>query len=397
MRATLSRRRGSAELRSEAGVTVAGVDSRTRRVEASALPTRLTAGRAPLSAAFLRLRSDEQLVALFRAGSDDAFRAIHERYGARLLAYTRQMLRGGGDPEDALQDVFIRAYRSLRSSDRPVMLRAWLYRIAHNRCIDELRRPHPLPSELAGDAEPAFGAPAALARAAGGRRTQRRARASGRRRAHTPEPAALGAADARAAGSQLRGARERDGDLGAGGEVAAAARAHRADRDQRGSRHALRRDPRRAAPRRRPQGARIGGRARRHCGECAICEAYRGELKRVSRGFASLTPSGPLAQLGMLLGFGGGGGSGGGAQRRPAGARGGGRRRCRECRRRCGGRRRRAGRPDRDQGGRRGLLRGAAHDRRSGRDRPSTQAPARRGAASSATRGRRPASRRRAG
>ena len=54
-------------------------------MEASALPTRLAAGRAPFSAAFLRLRSDEQLVAMFRAGSDEAFRAIHDRYRARLL------------------------------------------------------------------------------------------------------------------------------------------------------------------------------------------------------------------------------------------------------------------------------------------------------------------------
>ena len=131
-------------------------------MEASALPTRLNRSRAPLSVAFLRVRSDEQLVALFRAGSDDAFRAIHDRYRARLLAYARQMLHGAvSDPEDALQDVFMRAYRALRASDRPVMLRAWLYRIAHNRCIDELRRPCPLPSELAADAVPAFSAPGA--------------------------------------------------------------------------------------------------------------------------------------------------------------------------------------------------------------------------------------------
>ncbi len=117
-------------------------------------------GRAPLSSAFLRLRSDEQLVAMFRAGSDDAFRVIHDRYRVRLLAYARQMLRGGsGDPEDALQDVFLRAYRALRVNNRPVTLRAWLYRVAHNRCIDELRRPGPLPAELAADAEPAFGGP----------------------------------------------------------------------------------------------------------------------------------------------------------------------------------------------------------------------------------------------
>ena len=132
-------------------------------------------------------------MALFRAGSDDAFRAIHDRYRARLLAYARQMLHGAiSDPEDALQDVFMRAYRALRASDRPVMLRAWLYRIAHNRCIDELRRPCPVPSELAADAEPAFSAPArrpsrrpsrsAARRSPGWSPTCRRFRASSARR-----------------------------------------------------------------------------------------------------------------------------------------------------------------------------------------------------------------------
>jgi RNA polymerase sigma factor (sigma-70 family) len=281
-------------------------------VEASALPTRLTAGRAPLSAAFLRLRSDEQLVALFRGGSDDAFRAIHDRYGARLLAYTRQMLRGGGDPEDALQDVFIRAYRSLRSSDRPVTLRAWLYRIAHNRCIDELRRPHPLPSELAADAEPAFGGPAA----------------SREPPAVAERSAALArlVADVRTLPSQQRSAllmRELQGlsydELASAMAISVPAvkslllRARTGMIEISAARDTpcaeIRDELIRAADRR----VRVGGRARRHCGECASCEAYRGELKRVSRGFASLTPSGPLAQLGLLLGFGGGGGSGGGS------------------------------------------------------------------------------------
>src|SRR5947209_893547 len=89
----------------------------------------------------LRFRSDEQLVALFRAGHDEAFRAIHERYHKRLLAYARQMLPRRQDAEDALQDIFVRAYAGLRASDRELALRAWLYRVAHNRCVDELRRP----------------------------------------------------------------------------------------------------------------------------------------------------------------------------------------------------------------------------------------------------------------
>jgi RNA polymerase sigma factor (sigma-70 family) len=95
------------------------------------------------------MRSDDQLVALFRMGYDEAFRAIHDRYRQRLLAYTRQMLAGSrSDAEDVLQDVFLRAYAALRQDDRPVTLRAWLYRVAHNRCIDHLRRPVPAAAEV---------------------------------------------------------------------------------------------------------------------------------------------------------------------------------------------------------------------------------------------------------
>ena len=115
-------------------------------VEASALSAPQQAHRLKISisAPLLRLRSDEQLVALFRAGNEDAFRTIHDRYRARLFAYVRQMLAGSkSDAEDAVQDVFLRAYGALRSDGRDIALRAWLYRVAHNRCIDQLRRPVP--------------------------------------------------------------------------------------------------------------------------------------------------------------------------------------------------------------------------------------------------------------
>ena len=82
-------------------------------MEASTIPVpavsspqrgRLVAG--PL----LRLRTDEQLVRLFRAGNEEAFRVIHDRFRVRLLAYARQMLGGSrADAEDVLQDVFARS------------------------------------------------------------------------------------------------------------------------------------------------------------------------------------------------------------------------------------------------------------------------------------------------
>ncbi len=119
-------------------------------MEASALPATvgLARTRTAIGAPLLRIRSDEQLVSMFRSGNEDAFRAIHDRYRQRLVAYTRQMLAGStADAEDAVQEIFVRAYSGLRASQRELALRAWLYRVAHNRCIDELRRPQTVPTE----------------------------------------------------------------------------------------------------------------------------------------------------------------------------------------------------------------------------------------------------------
>ena len=46
--------------------------------------------------------------------------------------------RGGAD--DIVQDVFISAYRNLLSSDREIAFKPWVYEIAKNACIDQLRR-----------------------------------------------------------------------------------------------------------------------------------------------------------------------------------------------------------------------------------------------------------------
>lgn len=118
-------------------------------MEASALHHPLRADRPGGRARLLRMRSDEQLLSLFRLGDDDAFSALHDRYRGRLVAYAQRMLGGSrSDAEDAVQDVFLRAYRVLGEDARPVAIRAWLYRVAHNRCVDQLRRTAPDPAEV---------------------------------------------------------------------------------------------------------------------------------------------------------------------------------------------------------------------------------------------------------
>jgi RNA polymerase sigma factor (sigma-70 family) len=87
--------------------------------------------------------SDDDLVDRFRSGDDAPFDEIHRRYVRPLTSFARRMLSGTGhDPDDVVQDAFIRAYRGLRATDRAMTLRPWLYMIVRNRALDELRSPH---------------------------------------------------------------------------------------------------------------------------------------------------------------------------------------------------------------------------------------------------------------
>ena len=87
-------------------------------------------------------RTDEELVAQVRAGNDVAFEAIYDRYARGVLAFCAHMLGSRDEAEDALQLTFVSAYRALREGDGDISLRPWIYTIARNRCLSELRARH---------------------------------------------------------------------------------------------------------------------------------------------------------------------------------------------------------------------------------------------------------------
>jgi RNA polymerase sigma factor (sigma-70 family) len=91
----------------------------------------------------LALESDERLVGLTREGHEGAFEVLMERYEKRIHAYCRNMLRSSEDARDMVQDVFTSAHRAMLADERPIQVKAWLYRIARNRCLNHLRRPQP--------------------------------------------------------------------------------------------------------------------------------------------------------------------------------------------------------------------------------------------------------------
>lgn len=106
----------------------------------------------------LRLASDEGLVGAIRRGEPRAFEALYDRHAGELLAFCTYMLASRADAEDALQATFTAAYRALRTDERPVAVRPWLFAIARNQSLTILRRRRPtveLEAERAPHGDPA--------------------------------------------------------------------------------------------------------------------------------------------------------------------------------------------------------------------------------------------------
>ena len=254
----------------------------------------------------LRLRSDDQLVALFRMGYEEAFGAIHDRYRTRLLAYTRQMLsRSGGDAEDVLQDVFLRAYSALRQDDRPVTLRAWLYRVAHNRCIDHLRRPEPPLGELYEiQRRPLQDPPAETER----RERLRRLVDDVQRLPEQQRSALLMLELEGLAYTELADAL--DVSVPAVKSLLVRARCGLVEADE--ARDAACLDIRADLDASLGRGVRASARSRRHLRDCEPCRTYRTQARNTRRGLRVLVPAGgPFGALAKLLGLGGAGSAAG--------------------------------------------------------------------------------------
>ena len=85
-------------------------------------------------------------------GGGDDFAALAEGHRRELHLHCYRMLASYEEAEDAVQETLIRAWRGRERFDGAA-LRAWLYRIATNVCVDASRRRARRPIDLASMAE----------------------------------------------------------------------------------------------------------------------------------------------------------------------------------------------------------------------------------------------------
>jgi len=82
-------------------------------------------------------QEDFELVRRFKHEGDlTAFEALFRRHQQYVAGLCLSLLRSHAEAEDAMQEVFIKAYRGLASFEPKVTFRGWLYRITVNHCRD---------------------------------------------------------------------------------------------------------------------------------------------------------------------------------------------------------------------------------------------------------------------
>jgi len=85
-------------------------------------------------------QSDAVLVRRILEGQVELYQVLVERYRTEFGRYATAMLGGDvDDAADALQEAFIRAYRSLASCHDPERFKGWLFRIVSNQCHNTRR------------------------------------------------------------------------------------------------------------------------------------------------------------------------------------------------------------------------------------------------------------------
>ena len=76
----------------------------------------------------------------FQGGDRAAFRTLYQRYARAMVGYCNRYVKDAARAEELAQDVFLKVHASAARWTEGARFKTWLYRVATNHCLNELRR-----------------------------------------------------------------------------------------------------------------------------------------------------------------------------------------------------------------------------------------------------------------
>jgi RNA polymerase sigma-70 factor (ECF subfamily) len=85
-------------------------------------------------------RNDEEVAIQVQKGDIESFRILVERYESKIARYAKRFFFDGEEGKDLVQEIFIKAYVNIQSFDASRRFSPWIYRIAHNEFVNNIKK-----------------------------------------------------------------------------------------------------------------------------------------------------------------------------------------------------------------------------------------------------------------
>ena len=86
------------------------------------------------------MRVSDDLIRSAQLGDSEAFSELYVAYQEIILVYCKSVVKDKERAEELAQDTWVQALKSIGETGPDLKVSGWLHRIAHNKCLDELRR-----------------------------------------------------------------------------------------------------------------------------------------------------------------------------------------------------------------------------------------------------------------
>lgn len=85
-------------------------------------------------------QTDEDLMAMYQDGSEEAFRALYARHSRKIFGYLKTRSQSEQEATDLFQEVFVKIHRSKQLYNRSLPVLPWIFSVTHSVLVDGLRK-----------------------------------------------------------------------------------------------------------------------------------------------------------------------------------------------------------------------------------------------------------------